>query len=285
MTSKRQFNKQTIVNSPECEANVCNSIAITMKRMWEFAFTEDGNNRSSAKTDYLHARWEGILNESFGDHKDLFNHHFSLVVEKEGAGSKKTSQIKQIEDIFGANFKIDMLMTHEGKPHTVFLLKAPLTSLNKNRYNAALNNFGEIDRFYGNPANLDIELVFVNFTPIKTFTVDTKNNSIKMENVQYLGLNQDDKGNRPKDKLPKPQEIKDKVHEIHIDYDLNLGIDFTEIKTVSELKNLIATKQGFVSLFPGAVDELKQYVEHFLEVNEHILQIEADPPVKSKLKI
>lgn len=286
MTTKRQFEKQTIITSPEFEASVCNRVAITMKKMWEFSFTEDGNNRSSAKTDYLHAQWERILNECFGDHKDLFNHHFSLVVEKESASSKKTNQIKQIKDIFGGNFKIDMLMNHEGNPHTVFLLKAPLTSLNKNRFNAVLNNFGEIDRFYGNPDNLDIELVFVNFTPLKTFTLETKKNSVKMEAVQYLGLNQDDDGNCPKEKLPKLQEVKDKVHEIHIDYDLNLGVDFSEIKTLSELKNLIASEQGLVSLFPGALNELKSYVEHFLETNDHILQIEsAQSAVRLKPKI
>ena len=164
MATKRQFEKDTILNSISIEQSISNNIATAMKKMWLFSFNEHGNNRSSAKTDLLHTSWENALKDSFGDYKDLFVGNFGLTVEKENIGSKKTDRIKQIVDIFGSKFKVDMLMTHNDNIHTVFLLKAPLTSINKNRYNSALNNFGEIDRFYGNIENQKIELVFVNFT-------------------------------------------------------------------------------------------------------------------------
>lgn len=101
MATKRQLDKLSIINSPEFETRVCNEISSTMKRMWEFSFTEDGNNRSSGKTDYLHLSWENILRDSFGDYKDLFAEHFTLLVEKESVKSTKTNQIKHIQDIFG----------------------------------------------------------------------------------------------------------------------------------------------------------------------------------------
>ena len=273
MSTKRQLDKLLIINSPEIEIKVCNEISTTMKRMWEFSFAEDGNNRSSGKTDFLHLSWENILKDSFGDFKDLFVEHFSLMVEKESVKSTKTNQIKQIQDIFGSTFKVDMVITHQQKIHTVFLLKAPLTSINKNRYNSAVCNFGEIDRFYGNHENVDIELVFVNFLPLETFTIDNKNNAIKNEKVKYLGLKQDGRGNRPIDKIPKSKEIKDKVHEIHIDYKLNFGVNFSEIKKLAELKNLISEKQVCVSLLPNALSELKLYMKHFLTTNARIFKI------------
>lgn len=273
MATKRQFEKETVLNSTDIEQSIINNIATAMRKMWQFSFNEHGNNRSSAKTDLLHTSWENVLKDSFGDYKDLFMNNFGLVVEKENTGSKKTNRIKQIIDIFGGKFKVDMLMTHQDKIHTVFLLKAPLTSINKNRYNSVLNNFGEIDRFYGNVENKDIELVFVNLTPKNTFTFDDKKKSIKKEVVQYLGLNQDDKGNKPIDKLPKEKSIKDKVHEIHIEYDLNFAIPLDNIKTKLDLTNQIQNTQNFVSLSNGSVDELKTYIEHFISTNNKILNI------------
>lgn len=291
MATKRQFDKETILNSTDIEQAIMNNIATAMRKMWQFSFDEHGNNRSSAKTDLLHKSWENVLKDSFGDYQDLFVNNFGLVVEKENTGSKKTDRIKQIVDIFGSKFKVDMLMTHNENIHTVFLLKAPLTSINKNRYNSALNNFGEIDRFYGNPENKNIELVFVNLTPKETFTVDDKKNSIKNETVQYLGLNQDDNGNRPIDKLPKTEEIKRKVHEIHIEYGIKFNKNFADILTKDELKNQIQTTPNFVSLGAGSVNELKKYIEHFINSNSHILNIDLNagnddsiPGTQMKLK-
>lgn len=244
-----------------------------MKKMWLFSFNEYGNNRSSTKTDLLHSSWENVLKDSFGDYKDLFVESFGLDVEKENVGSNKTNRIKQIVDIFGSKFKVDMLMTHNGNLHTVFLLKAPLTSINKNRYNSALNNFGEIDRFYGNVENHTIELVFVNFIPKETFTIDDTKKSIKKECVKYLGLNQDDNGGRPIDKLPKTEDIKKKVREIHIDYELRFSKNMDEILTKDDLKNQIQTSQNFVLLQNGSIDELKDYIEHFIKNNNHVFKI------------
>jgi hypothetical protein len=273
MVTKRQFEKETILNSIDIEQMIMKKIANAMRQMWQFSFKENGNNRSSSKTDLLHTSWENVLKDSFGDHKDLFEKHFELVVEKEEPGSKKTNKIQHINDIFGGKFKVDMLMTHQDKIHTVFLLKAPLTSINKNRYNAALNIFGEIDRFYGNVDNKEIELVFVNLTPKATFITDNKNSAIKKEDVKYLGLNQDDNGNRPIDKLPKEKSIKDKVHEIHIEYELKFDMPLDEIKNKSSLIGQIKTQTNFISLSNNSIDELKIYIEHFISSNENILNI------------
>lgn len=273
MATKRQFDKETILNSTDIEQAIMNNIATAMRKMWQFSFVQHGNNRSSAKTDLLHKSWENVLKDSFGDYQDLFVNNFGLVVEKENTGSKKTQRIKQIVDIFGSKFKVDMLMTHNENIHTVFLLKAPLTSINKNRYNSVLNNFGEIDRFYGNPENKDIELVFVNLTPRESFVIEDKKKSIKNENVQYLGLNQDDNGNRPIDKLPKEKSVKDKVHEIHIDYSLNFGMELKDIKTKLDLINKIQNTQNFVSLSNGSIEELKTYIDYFIKTNNHIFNL------------
>lgn len=267
MATKRQLDKLSIVDSEEFEISIGNEISAAMRRIWEYSFIEDGNNRSSGKTDFLHSSWEKVLRNSFGDYGDSFSENFSFLVEKENVKSNKTNKIQQIQDIFGFNFKVDMVILKDGKPHTVFLLKAPLTSINKNRINSALNNFGEIDRFYGNPENLNIELVFVNITPTETFTIDSKNNSIRSETVQYLGLNQDGSGGRPLDKLPKSKAIKDKIHEIHIPYNVNVGGQMSDIKTISQLKELISNKQLHVSLPENALCDLKAYMEHFLLSN------------------
>ena len=270
MATKRQFEKITINNSPEIQKAICDDISTVMKRIWEFSLLQNGNNRSSAKTDLLHNSWSNIFINSFGDYGDLFNDNFQLTVEKEKIGKNTTSQIKGIIDIFGNTFKVDMLLTNEQKPHTIYLLKAPLTSINKNRYNSALNLFGEIQRFYGNPQNIDVELVFVNFTPKETFTRN-ENKDLKREVVQYLGLNRDDKGGCPLSKLPISDEIKKNIHEIHIEYEINL--DFLEIRDEDTLNNLIKTTPNFISVKNESLDDLKIYIKKFIDRNNHILNI------------
>jgi hypothetical protein len=274
MATKRQLEKLTINSSPIIERKICDDIETAMQRMWDFSYSENGNNRSSGKTDYLHKSWEAILKNSFGDFNDIFDSNFQLLVEKEKVGTNKTSQIKEIIDIFGAKFKVDMLLSRGNEPHTVFLLKAPLSSINKNRFNSVLNLFGEIQRFYGNPDNKKIELVFVNFTPKETFTKNDKQKNYKKEIVQYLGLNQDDSGvNKPKDKLILPNEIKNNVHEIHIEYVVNFGVDFSEIKNESSLKELIKSTPKFVTINPPAIKELKDYILHFMKSHANLFDM------------
>ena len=276
MTTKRQFEKVTILNSNNIEQQVKNLFISSMRRVWKFAFDTHGNNRSSAKTDLLHSSIENSIIQAFGDYKDLFLGNFKLIVEKENIDSQKTQRIKHIEDIFGNKFKVDMLITHNDQIHTVFLVKAPLTSINKNRYNSIANTFGEIDRFYGNPENKNIQLVFINITPKKTFTVDEKNGFLKVENVRYLGLNKDDKGNKPMDKLPKSDEIKQKITEIHIEYDINFSKDLSEIKNKNDLKQQILNDENFVNILPNGIDDLKSYVNQFIISNNHIFNVDLE---------
>lgn len=277
MTSKRQFEKQTIITSQDQEDIIKNHLAITIKKMWKFAFTLEGNNRSSSKTDLLHASLENVLKDSFGDYKDVFIDNFELIAEKENVNSKKTNRINQIKDIFGSTFKVDMLMLNklDNSLNTVFLLKAPLTSINKNRYNSVLNNFGEIDRFYGNPENKDIELVFINFTPKVSFLV-SDNNYLRKEIVNYIGLNKSVNGLSPLEKLPKSVEIKSKIHEIHIEYELKFNKEIEEIFTKDDLKNQIELNSNFVLFNEKALEELKKYINHFITMNNNLLKIDIN---------
>ncbi len=270
---KRIVSKNTIINSVDIENKIKSSLSFAMKKMWQFSFDTSGNNRSSGKTDYLHNQWGKILELSFGDYEDVFRDNFELVVEKEKTGSNTTNQIKKIIDIFGKHFKVDMLLNHNDKIHTVFLLKAPLTSINKNRFNSCLNLFGEINRFYGNNDNSKIKLVFVNFTPKQTFTKDDKTKTLKTESVQYLGLNRDDNGESPLEKSVITDKAKENIHEIHIEYSLNLDSSLSNITSENMLKDLINRDTASIKVDSDALNDLKSYIDIFIAQNNHIFNI------------
>lgn len=266
---KREFKYEHIGNSAEIRKSIINKVNHTMFRTWEFTSSINGNNRSSTKTDFLHYTTKDILLTSLGDNKKKFDElNFEFVVETDNALTKKTKSITVVRDIVGGVFNVDIIIKKNDNIHTVFLLKSSLTSINKNRFNSINSIIGEINRFYGNPENQNINLVFINLTPEETF-VKNSNHKLKKEVVNYIGLNTLlDTDLSPKTYLEKSiirEDLKSKISEIHINYKLNFDIDLSLITDINILRQKI--EEGYMSITTNDVElyDLEKYILTFID--------------------
>lgn len=266
--AKRPTVKDTIVTCPFIQKQCEDSLAAGIQKMWSFVYQQKGNNRSSSKTDDLHAKLESVIYSSFGSYIDHYKTYFSMSVEKLRVKHNKSNKIKKVKDMFGKNFNVDMsLEDKNGNLHTIFLLKAPLTSLNKNTFNMINSHFGEIIRFFGNPENKHCKLVFVNFIPVETFSLNGK--CLKKEKVNYIGLTQGDV-NSPLQKSIIQEEYKRNIYNIDIHYDLELGVDLKDIHDEEMLKKVITLVQHrqFIKLKSDTLKPLYNYIESFMDENK-----------------
>lgn len=266
---KRVFKSEHIGNSPSIRNSVMNTLNHTMFRTWEFIASLNGNNRSSTKTDYLHYSAKDILLNSFGDNKKKFDDlKFEFIVETDNAVTKKTKSITMVEDIVGGVFNVDIIIKKDDKIHTVFLLKSSLTSINKNRFNSINSIIGEINRFYGNPDNQNINLVFINLTPEETF-VKNSDNKLKKEIVNYIGLNTIlDNDLNPKTYLEKSvirEDLKSKISEIHINYKLNFDVDLSSITDMDMLRQKIKDGNLVITTSDIGLYDLEKYTLNFID--------------------
>lgn len=289
MAEKRKVALSTIANDPQHADAVAAQVALMLKKMWEFSFESEGNNKSSTKTDQLHSAWQTIFQTSLGSLEPQYKASFGTIIETVGHAGK-TNRI-MLGDIFKADdgFNVDVVVEQlisrsprAARVIAVHLLKAPLTSINKNSYNSAGSVYGEICRFFGNDDNRNTDAVFITFVPRETFVISEKTGAVKVEKVLYRTLTDMayDKRSTVKDKLPFDPAIKQRVHSITIRYDLVLGIPLQEITTKSQLLKLIQSN-GF-AVKNVDLDELKDYIEHF--VTEHsaalgLLDLKAPEPL------
>lgn len=266
---KREFKSEHIGNSLEIKKNVTNTLNHTMFRTWEFTTSINGNNRSSTKTDFLHYTSKDVLLNSLGDYKKKFDElKFEFIVETDNALTKKTKSITSVKDIVGGVFNVDILINKDDKIHTVFLLKSSLTSINKNRFNSINSIIGEINRFYGNPENQNINLVFINLTPEETF-VKNSDHKLKKEVVNYIGLNTLlDNDLNPQTYLEKSiirDDLKLKISEIHINYKLNFDVDLSLITDMDMLRQKITDGNLTITTSDVGLYDLETYILNFID--------------------
>lgn len=267
--SKRQRAGYTLLNSKNKQEEIEIKMAQMLQKVWHFSFQETGNHKSSSKTDELHEKWEKIMYSSFGDYEDRYRDFFKLQTEK-AKSCGTTNKIADIQDMYGQKFNVDLLMRKGDKVNAVFLLKAPLTSINKNRYNYIGNLMGEVCRFYGNEENLNTELVFVNFVPKYNFMVEGDN--CKKETTKFLSFTNAE----VLKKAPLTDPVKQLIHEVNIEYDLKLPFDM--IKNKEDLKNVINVYQSEEEKFIAVQDisGLKNYLENFIKKHNNELDIDLD---------
>ncbi len=147
-----------------------------IEEIWRFVFKKNGNERSSGKTNILHESFINLIKEEVIDLKNLF-----FKVENNGI------RINDILDVHNRLFNVDAIIK-SFENDFVFLMKAPISSINKNKYNYNNGLIGEVFRFYGNENNINKKLVFINVVPNNTFRKDNKTKKIVLENTNHLSL-------------------------------------------------------------------------------------------------
>lgn len=267
LMSKRITKKDTILTCPFIRKQ-CEDMAIVgLQKMHRFVYEQTGNNRSSSKTDVLHSLFENLIYSAFGGYSDHYKAYFPMNVEKLKIKSNKSNKIRKIKDMYDKDFHVDISLNDEnGNLNSVFLLKAPLTSINKNVYNMINSNFGEINRFFGNREHKNCKLIFVNFIPVQSFFANGEN--LENEKTKYIGLT-DGGDESPLAKSILQEEYKKNIHCIDIHYNLELGIDLNDIhnkQMLSDVFNTISNRQ-FITLNDDSFDSFFKYIDSF--INEH----------------
>lgn len=139
-----------------------------------YGLTENGN-RSSQRTDKLH---NGILNYIKNVVPD-FDKKYNVFHEK------------TIPCVYGNKFKIDILIEDkEGNIVSCILLKAFISSVQKNRANNANTTQGEIFRIKGLPERENVKVWFISLISNETPNYKSNGTLRSMENIEtsYVDL-------------------------------------------------------------------------------------------------
>lgn len=256
------------------------SLESYLVEMWKFVYSENkfdtsennqkDKNRSSTKTDDLHKRFAEVFAECFGNYKDDFNNHFGFKIETDD-GEKQTKRLKaEQKDLYGKNFNIDMELNHKDKKETysTVLLKAPMTSIFKNRFNLIDNMLGESLRVL-TKENLQSDnnsILFVTVVPKETFTVNKKQNHIRLEYSNHIALYSSSDGkNTIVDESAINEKAKNKIKEIVISYDFKFKDK--EFNTLQDIKNEISQNNDFIIVDELTIKYFRYYIYDFLKNN------------------
>ena len=259
------------------------SLESYLVEMWKFVYSDNqldthennqkDKNRSSKKTDDLHKKFAEVFIDCFGNYKDDFNNNFGFKVETDSNG-KQTKRLKSDQkDLYGKNFNIDMELNNKNSDGTyaTVLLKAPMTSIFKNRFNLIDNMLGESLRVLTkeNLQTEDNSILFVTVVPNETFTVNKKDNNLKMEHSNHIALYSSSDGlNTIVAESAMSDKAKDKIKEIVISYDFNFK--GKEFNTLQELKAEISTNNDFIIVDDLTIQYFRHYIHNFLETNKNI---------------
>lgn len=259
------------------------SIESYLVEMWKFVYSDnkiDSNennqkdkNRSPTKTDDLHRKFAEFFTECFGNYKDDFNKSFGFKIETDDI-EKKTKRLKsEKKDLYGKYFNIDMELNYKDKKETfaTVLMKAPMTSIFKNRFNLIDNMLGESLRVL-TKENLELDsdsILFVTLIPNETFTVNKKQNNLKMEYSNYISLYSSSDGiNTILDESAMSDKAKSKIKEIVISYDFTFKDKV--FNTIDDLKNEISTNDDFIKVDDLTIQYFRHYIYEFLQNKSYI---------------
>lgn len=193
-----------------------------IEEIWKFVFSKSGNERSNGKTNLLHESFINLIKEDLVD----FN---NLVFKVENNGVR----IKDILDIHNKVFNVDAIIKSLSNDF-VFLMKAPISSINKNIYNYNNGLIGEIIRFYGNKNNINKKLIFVNVVPNNTFRTVPKTKKIVLENTNHFSL----KHTLNMSKNILNNNVIKNISEVYICYDVN-KLAFSNINNLGNINDFI----------------------------------------------
>lgn len=252
--AKRSVEQESLLNSSYIEEQNKLKLAHLLNRIWKFSFAQEGNNRSTSKTDLLHHGLKMIILNSLHDYRINFEERFDFV--HEASNGEATKRIF-VRDIFDNKFNVDLLIKDkQDKNKYIILIKMPLTSINKNKYNSALNQFGEIMRIFGCEENKEAKLIFLNVEPDLTF-VKSKD-KLTIERVDHIYLTKD-----LKQKLCIQDEIREKVMEIKITYSMfsDLYMMWENCSDINENLNIENLIDPSTINFNGLKDLIRDIIE------------------------
>lgn len=281
MKTKKAPAIRTTISDPLIHRQLTCAIENTILKITRLCFVDtNGKNvgRSSTKTDALHRGIAEALNISLGDYQEKFNDEFEVKIETEGKNGK-TKRIV-IHDYKRNSFNVDLIIKDKAgsKLVNVFLVKAPLSSINKNAKNNETTTMGEINRVLGNDANPDAILTFINIIPDLHFhasegklTWSQTAEHAKDEDVQISGF------------IP---SIKSRVKIVNIHYNwkfldpaFNDGtlIPNKSIKTLAHFNEVVAynVRKGynFVAIEDRGISDFSKSIIAFLEQHSDNVQV------------
>lgn len=217
-----------------------------LTNIWRFVYESANNNRSSKKTDMLHAGVADMLLQTISQRP-------TLKLRTETSSSKIS-----IPDCYNGCFDVDLAIYDANyNVHTAIPVKMNMVSINKNRFNNANTIIGETARSI--PAcDPNRNVLFINFTP--EITLCETNSYFKVEKV-----NKTDTKLAYSSPIYNQEYIADHVAIIDINYQLNL--DLHSINTKSDLYTALMEHDNPISLSPGTLDSFNLYCTNFLSKN------------------
>lgn len=236
---------QDMGNSPVIQSRVLARMVALLTDSWDFCVnnpTGKQGNRSTGKTDILHAGLRESILDSFGNTKNQFENRFSVKAEEAGV-SGKTQRLK-VKDCFGSSFNVDLMLFDHlyARPDTVMLTKACMFSLNKNRHNYAAKALGETQRILAAECNKNMTVLAFNFVPKYSFAKHGE--ELRCEKVNPLGFNTElAEGQKVVDVFGLAQSIKERIREVNVYYELKfknpeLPSEDLELKNITSLNQL-----------------------------------------------
>jgi len=178
------------------------------------SFERENNTRSTNKTLYIHGELADMLSAAFKKIDPDFEKKYTIKAESSG---NKIS----VKDVYGEDFRIDLAIYDKSDAMVAaILVKAPITSVNKNRKNAVGNLVAESIRFFCKE-NRGVDLLFVNFSPMKVFNV--VDSMYRVETCRHLSLYKDIGGVPAISLMMLDESVKKSTYEINIHYDVNIG--------------------------------------------------------------
>ena len=185
------------------------------------SFLSMSATRSSDRTDVLHLFMKNII-ESGIKPKDLVKSPFVIKTDTD-------KSVTQLPDAYGKKISCDVVVANENKKNItdVLMIKAPISSINKNIQNSYNNALGESIRILGNPLNELVQVCFINFSPREAPVFDRNGQMKTTENVRHI---------KPID-LSGFGILEKNVNMINVYYDLDESLLCEKIKNKTDIKN------------------------------------------------
>jgi len=160
--------------------SISQDIIVPLNKVVYDSFVNETATRSSDRTDVLHESIKNIIKNGIKP-KNLRKSIYHIKTDTDREESK-------IEDGYGKTISCDLIVKNKvnNKSSVVIMVKAPISSINKNFQNAYNNLTGEAIRILSHKNNKNIMVYFLNFIPRKTFTFDKESNIKSIEKVRTM---------------------------------------------------------------------------------------------------
>lgn len=225
----------------------------TLERVWAAAMRGGNGHRSSTKTNILHAefmRYFMTMPEMSG----------TVIYVEDGSGVRPPQL--SVPDMFDGTFNVDAAIYKNNELKAVILFKAPLTSLNKNRFNTINSAMGELNRIVGNPKNQHVDVFFVNLCPTLAPCKQPSSENMRIEHTAFLKLNE------YRDRIGLPHFYHGQFHDITLPYDMTLFQNRTTINLPALRHAILFEKTQYCKIHDDAVQTLQNMTNRLIQLNQ-----------------